>query len=175
MQLPRHAEPARILPVAAVDDVAERFDPLLRILIDPDRAPCFAIDQCDLLAAAQIFDGGGALLGGDAIDDATAGAAVIEPEYQAGSFRRAAVHERIDAERAVSAEQPRIMPLDIVEARPPHQRAITEHPKVIRAGTRLFAHEREGRVLTAPRLSGGACPRNRRGAEMPHYHGQKAI
>src|SRR5260370_5423872 len=38
--------------------------------------------------------------------------------------------EGIDAERAVLADQPRRHPLEELEARPPHQRAIAEHPEV---------------------------------------------
>src|SRR5206468_11346835 len=38
--------------------------------------------------------------------------------------------ERIDAERAVLADQPRRDVLEELEARPPHQRAIAEHPEV---------------------------------------------
>ena len=62
--------------------------------------------------------------------DAAAGAAAVEPEHQAGLFRGAAMVERINAERTVLADQPRRNLFDEVEARPPHQRAIAEHPEV---------------------------------------------
>jgi len=61
---------------------------------------------------------------------AAAGAAAVEAEHQSRLLRRAAVVEGIDAERAVLADQPRRHLLDEVEARPPHQRAIAEHPQV---------------------------------------------
>jgi len=38
--------------------------------------------------------------------------------------------ERVDAERAVLADQPGRDLLDELEAGPPHQRAIAEHPQV---------------------------------------------
>ena len=62
--------------------------------------------------------------------DAAAGAAAVEPEHQARLFRRAAMDEGIDAERAVFANQPRRDPFDEFEAGAPHQRAIAEHPEV---------------------------------------------
>jgi hypothetical protein len=62
--------------------------------------------------------------------NAAAGAAAVEPEHQAGFFRRPAMIERINAERAVLADQPRRDLLEELEARPPHQRAIAEHPEV---------------------------------------------
>ena len=49
----------------------------------------------------------GPLLLRDAERDAAAGAAAVESEHQAGLLRRAAMDERIDAERAVFADQPR--------------------------------------------------------------------
>ena len=62
--------------------------------------------------------------------DAAAGAAAVEAEHKAGLFRRAAMHEGVDAERAMFADQPCRDLLDELEARPPHQRAIAEHPEV---------------------------------------------
>ena len=67
--------------------------------------------------------------------DTAAGAATVEAKYQPRSFRRAAVHEGIDAERAVGADEPCLDPFDKIETRPPHQRAIAEHPEV--AGGRV--------------------------------------
>src|SRR5438552_8759291 len=45
------------------------------------------------------------------------------------------MHEGIDAERAMGADEPRLHPLDERKVRPPHQRAIAEHPKI--AGGRI--------------------------------------
>ena len=67
---------------------------------------------------------------GDAERDAAAGAAAVEAEHEARLFRRAAMDEGIDAERAMFADQPRRNLLDEFEARPPHQRAIAEDPEV---------------------------------------------
>src|SRR5204863_8653123 len=46
-----------------------------------------------------------------------------------------AVHERIDAKRAMGADEPRLDALDEGKVWPPHQRAIAEHPKI--AGGRI--------------------------------------
>src|SRR5712671_6268403 len=93
--------------MAAIDHVSERADALPRLVLQPHRPLHFAVDGRDLLALAQIGDGGGAVLFGDPEGDAAAGAAAIEAEHQAGLFRRAAMDERINAERAVFADQPR--------------------------------------------------------------------
>ena len=71
-----------------------------------------------------------ALVGRNAVGDAAAIAAAVEAEHQAGLLRRAAMHEGIDAERAVGADQPGVAALEEVEARPPHQRSVGEDPKI---------------------------------------------
>ena len=101
VQLPVMREAAGVLRVAAVDRVAERLDPPLRLAREPDAAHQLPIHRRGLLALAQIGERGGALLRRDAIGDAAAGAAEIEPEHEAGPLRRAAMVERIDAERAM--------------------------------------------------------------------------
>src|SRR5262249_38996662 len=58
------------------------------------------------------------------------GPATVEAEHQPGPLGRAAMVERIDAERPVGADQPRLDALEMREARPPDQRAIGEHPEV---------------------------------------------
>ena len=55
MQLLVEREPAGILLVAAVDHVAERLHALLRVVVEPHRAPGLAIDHGDLLALAQVL------------------------------------------------------------------------------------------------------------------------
>src|SRR5882724_8841551 len=116
--------------MAAVDHVSQRADPLPGFVFQPDRTHHFAIDVGGLLAAAQILHGVVAVPGRDPKRDAAAGAAAVEPEHEAGLFRRPAMIERKDAERAVLADQPRRDLFDEFEARPPHQRAIAEHPQV---------------------------------------------
>ncbi len=100
-----------------------------------------------LLAAAQILHRVAAQLGRNPEGDATAGAAAVEPEHQAGLFRSAAMVERIDAERAMFADQPRRSLFNELEARPPHQRAIAEHPQVdprkVRFGEDFCWHRRD--------------------------------
>src|ERR1700726_4328041 len=123
-------KPSCILQMAAVDDIGERTDALPCVVLQPHRAHHFAIDGGDLFALAQIGDRCRAALLRHAERDAAAGTATIEPEHETRLFRRAAVHEGIDAERAMLADQARPNPLDVLEARPPYQRAIAEHPEV---------------------------------------------
>ena len=51
-------------------------------------------------------------------------------EHQTRTLGRPAMVERIDAERPVGADQACFDPLQKLKARPPHQRAIAENPKV---------------------------------------------
>src|SRR5262245_64589635 len=99
MQLLLERETAGVLHVSAVDHVAERRHPPLRLLLQPDRADALAVDRRHLLAGAQIGDGARAFGRRHAIGDAAAGAAPIEPEHEARPLRRPAVYEGIDAER----------------------------------------------------------------------------
>src|SRR5665213_1191490 len=130
MQLLCQIQPPGILPVAAIDHVAKRAHALLRIVVEPDGADGFAIDQSDLLAPAQIGDRVVAPFGGDTVGNTAAIAAAVKAEHEARPLRRAAVNEGIDAKRAVRADEPRVAPLEEVETRPPHQRPIAEHPQV---------------------------------------------
>src|ERR1700754_596076 len=129
-QLLGKRKPAGILDMAAVDHVSERADALPPLVLEPYRAHHLAVDAGDLLALAQIGDDGAAVLLRDLVCDAAAGAAAVEAEHQARAFGRAAMDKRIDAERAVFADQPRRHLLDELKARPPHQRAVAEHPEV---------------------------------------------
>src|SRR5712691_31567 len=61
---------------------------------------------------------------------------MIETQYKSGLLRRAAMNMGEDAERAMRAQEARRPPLKMVEARPPHQRAITEHPQIGSGGHR---------------------------------------
>ena len=129
-QLFRRRQPPGILHMAAVDHVDECADALACLVLQPDRSFHLAVDRGDLLALAQIGDGGCAVLLRDPERDAAAGAAAVEPEHEARLLRRAAMDEGIDAERAVFADQTRRNPFDEFEARAPHQGAVTEHPEV---------------------------------------------
>src|ERR1700738_4239936 len=124
-------EPSGILHMTTIDHIGQRADPLPGFVFKPDRTHHFAIDVGGLLAAAPLVHGVAALLGRDPECDAAAGAAAVEAEHKAGLFRRPAMVERIDAERAMLADQPRRDLLDELEARPPHQRAVAEHPQVV--------------------------------------------
>ena len=95
-----------------------------------DRPDRFYVNIGDLLTLAKIGKRCVASLGDHTERDATAGAALVEAEHKSRIFRRAAVMERIDAERTVRADQRRGGLLAELEAWSPHQRAIAEHPKL---------------------------------------------
>jgi len=57
MQLLGEAQLTGILAMTAINHVAECMHALLRVIVNPDPAPGFAIDAGDLLAASQVFDG----------------------------------------------------------------------------------------------------------------------
>src|SRR6185437_6036140 len=137
-------ETSGILPVAAVDHIAQGLHALARITHQPNRTPDFAINEGDLFARPEIRDRVGAFLRRHAVGDAPAIAAAVEAEHQPGPLRRAAMHERIDAERTVLPDQPRVEPFEIVEARPPHQRAVAENPKVLVVMIETCAHSNRG-------------------------------
>src|SRR5215210_372409 len=116
--------------MAAVNHVSQRADALPWLVLQPDRTHHFAIHRCDLFAGAQVGNGGHTMLLRDPESDAAAGPTSVEAEHEARLLRRAPMHERVDAERAMFADQARRDLLDEFESRPPHQRAITEHPQV---------------------------------------------
>jgi hypothetical protein len=134
MELLIDRERAGVLHVPAVDAEHQRPHAPLRLRDDFDPPIGFEIDAGRLLALAQVGDGLFAQAGGDAVGYAAAGAAPIETEDEARTFRGAAMHERIDAERAVQADQLGRLALEVFEARPPDQRALTEHPEVFAGG-----------------------------------------
>src|SRR5947199_5243652 len=123
-QLFGERQPARILNVTAIDHISQRADALSRLILQPHRSDHFAIDGRDLLARPQVGDGCRTMLLRDPKRDAAAGATAVEPEHQAWFLRCAAMDKRIDAERAMFADQPRRDLLDEFKTRPPHQRAI---------------------------------------------------
>src|SRR5215510_3046574 len=54
------------------------------------------------------------------------------PRHEPPPIRRAAMMIRIDAQRAMKAMDAADVPLQEVEARPPHERAIAENPQIAR-------------------------------------------
>src|SRR5260221_13117193 len=101
--------------MTAIDHVSQRADPLPGFVFQPDRTHHLAIDVGGLLAAAQILHGVAAALGRDPKRNAAAGAAAVKPEHEAGFFRRPAMGERINAERAVPPRRPRRALLEELE------------------------------------------------------------
>src|SRR5262249_13022464 len=74
------------------------------------------------------------------VGDAAAHAAVIETENEPRPLRRAAVDEGIDAERAVGADQAGGNTFQVLETRPPDERAIGEHPKIFLGVIEAWIH-----------------------------------
>src|SRR4029077_18293285 len=103
-------------------------------VFEPNRSHDLAVDVGGLLAAAQIFNRFVAPLRNHPERDAAAGAAAVQTEHEARLFRRATMVERVDAQRAVFADQARRNLLDDLEARPPHQRSVAENPQVVSGG-----------------------------------------
>jgi len=84
MQLLCETEPPGILAMPPIDDITKRVHAFLRIIVEPDPAPCFQVDAGYLFAGAQIFDRCRSFYRCNSVRDAKAIAAAIEPEYQAG-------------------------------------------------------------------------------------------
>jgi hypothetical protein len=178
VQLLGEAEPPGILAVAAIDDIAKGMHTFLRVVIEPDPSPSFAIHLSDLLTSAQVFDCFRSLARRDPVSDTTAISAAIEAEYQAGFFRGSTVNERVDAKGPMGAHQARVASIQKVKARPPHQRTIGEDPELLVALIGAYVH----RGGNGPRHNGPATrSRNRRpvpaqpaatsGVETPHSKG----
>src|ERR1043165_1138966 len=101
--------------MAAVDRVAQCLDAAVRPALKPDAVNEFPVYRRGLLAAAQIGERGRAPLCRHAIGDAATGAAEVEAEDEAGAFRRAAMIERIDAQRTMHADDGGRWPLDAIK------------------------------------------------------------
>ena len=128
MQLFGEAQLPGILAVTAVNHIAKSVHAFLGVVVEPDSAPRLAINPRDLLTSAQIFNRFGSPCRCHAVGNPAAIAAAIQAEHETGLFRGPAVHKRVHAECAVGADEPRIPPLQEIEARPPHQRAVAEDP-----------------------------------------------
>ena len=74
---------------------------------------------------------GACLLACDTEGHAAAGAAEVEAEHQARTLRRSAMDVGANAERPAEPEGPRPAGLEVVEARPPHQRPVSEDPEIV--------------------------------------------
>src|SRR4051794_6946878 len=102
------AEPPGIIRPVAADSEGISADPALRRFYR-DRA--HAVDLARHLARPDAVDRRAEPVLGEAIGDASAGAAAVEPEHQPGPLRRAAIVARIEAEAAVVAAQQRRAPV----------------------------------------------------------------
>ena len=121
MQTFRTRQPAGILHMTAIDDVAHRPHAAPRVLFELDLAHGFDIDRRDLFARAQIVQRFGARRSGDPVGNAAAHPAAIKPEHDPGPLRRAAMDKREHAKGAMQPDQTGRDPLAIRKSRPPHQ------------------------------------------------------
>src|SRR5580698_9906244 len=128
-----NTEPAGILHMAAIDDVAERLHLPPRLVFKLDPPHRLQIDAGDLLTGPQIRDRFLAFGGGDAVGDAAAHTAAIKPHHQTGPFRGSPMNEGIHAKRAVHSDKLRRHLLEYIETRPPHQRAVAKDPEIVLA------------------------------------------
>src|SRR4029077_1059748 len=87
MQLLRERQPSGVLAMASIDDITKRMHTFFRVVVEPDPPPSLAIDQSNLLAAAQIFDRFVSACRRHPVGNSTAIAAPIKPEYQTGFLR----------------------------------------------------------------------------------------
>ena len=131
VQLFREAQPSSVLAMSPIDDITQRMHAFLRVVVEPNPPPSLTIDLGYLFAGAQVFDCFRAPGRGHPVSDAAAVAAAIQSEHQAWSLRSSAMHERIDAQRAMGAHKACAAPLKEVKSGPPHQRSIGEDPEVL--------------------------------------------
>src|SRR5215510_12256419 len=131
VQLLREAQPSGVLAVTPIDDITKCMNTFLRIVIEPNPTPRFAIDPGDLFTSAQVLDCFRAFCRRYTVGDTVAIAAAIEAEDQAGLFRSSTVHERIYAEGTMGSDEACIAPLKKIEAGAPHQGPIGEDPEVL--------------------------------------------
>ena len=64
------------------------------------------------------------------ISDAATGPTAVEAEHQTRPLGRPAMDEGIDAKGPMRAKEPGLDPLHEGKIRPPHQRAVGEHPEI---------------------------------------------
>ena len=124
----RVIQPPRILPVAAVDHIGDRFHPAATA-DEGDGLDLFEIDHGHLFAGAQIVERRRAMLRTDAEGHAMTGAATVEAQNQARPLGRAAMHMREHAKPAVQPAQQRGLAVKKGKARLPHQRAVAKDPE----------------------------------------------
>lgn len=133
VKLPFDVEPSGVLRVPSIDAVDERpYAPLGRTQ-NHDCSIGFDVHVRNLLARAQVRDGIETSTGGNSERNAATGPAPVKAKHEAGLFRRSPVDKRIDTEGAMKSDQSCRRTLYEFEAGLPHQRAITENPKVIGA------------------------------------------
>src|ERR1043166_3591121 len=126
-------EPAGVLRMAAVDEIANSLHPAFRVREQNHRTHAFTINHGHLFAGAQIIERGFAGGGRDPIGDAAAHSAEIETQHQSGPFRAAAMHVRPHAQGSMGANEPRRHPPACVK---PHRPA----RQGFRAGNQPMIH-----------------------------------
>jgi len=128
--------------MAAIDQEDEGCDVARRRPCERNATRGFKVNGGYLFAFAQIRDGGTAIRCRHPVGDAAAGAAAVETEHEARLFRSAAMNERIHTQGAVQPDEACRGALKVREARPPHERTVTKHPKIFIGGRLRKVHER---------------------------------
>jgi hypothetical protein len=100
-------------------------------VVETDAHEALHVNARYLLALAQVGDGGLGVLQRDAEGDAAAAPAPVEAEHETWRLRGTAMHMREDAQGAVIAVEVGAVALDVAEAGPPHERAVSEHPQIV--------------------------------------------
>ena len=110
-----------VLDVSPICYVDQCCDIALWLRCERNPTQSFQVNGGRLFALTQIRDGGGAFCRRHPVGDAAAGAAAVQPQHEAGFFRRPAMDEGVDAQRPVQPDEPRRDTFEIGEARLPHQ------------------------------------------------------
>ena len=144
----------RILRVTAIDAINEAAHLLFRGAQNGDCAIGLDIYLGHLLTRAQVVDCLGTRLGRNPERDAAARPATVQPEYEARFFRSTTVHEGVDTQGAMQADQARGRALYEIETGPPHQRAITKDPEVASGMFEYRFHDAPAHNKTPTQLQG---------------------
>lgn len=127
-------KPPSILDMERVHHIGDRLNPAP--VVQPHAESPFVVDVRHKLALAQIGESGLRRGSFDAKHDASAAAAPIKSEHQSGTFRRASMHMRIDAQGSmITAHKPQSAFMKI-KTGPPHQRAVAKYPHSLCLGAK---------------------------------------
>src|SRR5690606_31306484 len=98
--------------------------------IEPHPRKPFTIDIGDKFALAQIADHLLAQFPGNAEGQSDTGAALVEPEHEARTLRRASMDKRSDTQRPAETMEMRTVCRRVGKSGPPHQGPVAKDPKI---------------------------------------------